>query len=433
MANRKPSLPERVDLLVVGAGTAGAALAGRAAAGGLSVLCLDRGALDGAGARWVNGVATEAFVDAGVPLPTGDELRGSDAGFHMVAGWGPERMVMRGHGVLEVDMRRLVARLQDRGEEAGATFVGDVEVRAVEGTEVRTSAGVVRAQTVVDASGLAGIRLLDSPPTPPGDICAAAQAVFAVDDPAGAAAFLDEHEVAEGETLCFTGVAGGYSILNVSVHGDEVSLLTGSIPADGHPSGRALLERFVAEQFWIGTRRFGGHRAIPLGRPHDVIAAGDHALLGDAARQVFSAHGSGIGAGMVAAGILADALIDGTGPEAYAVTWMRRYGGLFAAYDSFRRFSQGLGLEELRRLFRAGVLDPETAAAGLGQRLPTPDVASALGTLRGLARVGAVAAPLTAAGARMAALMPLYAAYPRSAVARRRWARAVGVIHGGPP
>ena len=44
------SLPASVDLVVVGAGTAGAALAGAAAARGLSVLCLERGDLGAAGA-----------------------------------------------------------------------------------------------------------------------------------------------------------------------------------------------------------------------------------------------------------------------------------------------------------------------------------------------------------------------------------------------
>ena len=65
--------------------------------------------------------------------------------------------------------------------------------------------------------------------------------------------------------------------------------------------------------------RFGGQRAIPLGRPHDTLASDRVALVGDAARQVFSAHGSGIGAGMVAARMLVDAIVRGAGPAEYAV------------------------------------------------------------------------------------------------------------------
>lgn len=420
-----------MDLLVAGAGTAGAALAGSAAARGLTVLCVDRGPLDAAGASWVNGITREAFQEAGVPAPEGAELRGAGGDFHMLAGWGPERIVVGDSGLLEVDMRRLVARLQDRAREAGATLSGGVTVEGLDGGAVHTSAGVVRADVIADASGVAGLNLLGAPPIPRRDLCAAAQAVHAVADPSGARAFLSEHGAREGDTLCFAGLAGGYSILNVSVHGDEVSLLTGTIPADGHQSGRALLEGFAAERGWIGARIFGGHRAIPLGRPRDTLARGRVVALGDAARQVFSAHGSGIGPGMVAARTLADALADGGRVEDYAVGWMRRHGGLFAAYDVFRRFSQSLSPMRLTRLMRSGLMDAEATAAGMRQRLPTASVGRLVGMPAALRRAGGVSGPLAAAGARMAGLLALYARYPRAASSRARWSAAVTALHGG--
>lgn len=423
------SVPERVDLCVVGAGTAGAAAAGRAATRGMRVLCVDRGPLDHAGARWRNGVSGEAFDEAAVPWPIGPERCGDAGRFHLVAGWGPERVLVEGHGVLEVDMRRLVERLQVRAAEAGATLVGDVVVEGVDGDRVTTSAGIVRAGAVVDASGLAGARLLRPPPTPRRDLCAAAQAVYDVGDRAGARSFLEAHEVAEGETLCFTGVAGGYSILNVRVHGDEVAILTGSIPADGHASGHALIEGFVAERPWIGAQRSMGRRAIPLGRPHDELARGRVAAIGDAARQVFSAHGSGIGPGMVAARTLVDTLADGGSPEDWAARWMRERGGLFAAYDQFRRFSQSLTVEALTELMRAGLIDAETASAAMAQRFPRPGPRRALAMASALAKNGGVAGRLAAVGARAAALQALYAAYPRGGD-RARWSAAVARAAG---
>ena len=54
------------------------------------------------------------------------------------------------------------------------------------------------------------------------------------------------------------------------------------------------------------------------------------ANLGDVAGQVFSAHGSGIGAGLVAARMVGEALAKGR-PYDYAVAWQRRFGGTFAA------------------------------------------------------------------------------------------------------
>jgi flavin-dependent dehydrogenase len=358
-----------LDLVVVGAGTAGAALAGHAARAGMRVACIDRRPLGGAGARWVNGVPRWMFAEAAIDAPRGEELVADGEPFHLVAGRGPTRVVVRDHEVLDVDMRLLVARLQQGAREAGADLRGEVAVRGLERGVLDTSAGPMRARWFVDASGLAGARLLDRGRIPPTDVCAAAQQVRAVRDPAGARAFLDAHEVPAGATLCFSAVAGGYSIVNVRVEGDRVSLLTGSIPALGHPSGAQLLGAFVAEQPWIGEELFGGARAIPLRRPK-VLARGDVALLGDAGSQVFSAHGSGIGIGLVAARMLADALASGAGPEKYARAFHRRWGPLLAVYDALRKLSQRIGAREVAWMMRARLIDERSARAALEQRLP---------------------------------------------------------------
>lgn len=417
-------LPSKVDLCVVGAGTAGAALSYFAASQGLRVLCLDRRALGGAGARWVNGVSRSDFETVGLDLPKGDELRGEDTAFHLTIGRGPQRLTLRDHGVLEVDMRHFVRRLQTLAKEAGAVLVEHVTVEAVDGHMVRTAEGEVEATIIADASGLRGAGVLASRPVRRDDLCAAAQSVFAVADPAGARAFLDQHGVAEDETLCFSGVAGGYSILNVRVVHGEVGLLTGSIPADGHSSGSRLIEAFVAEQPWVGERLFGGARTIPLGPPQPVLARGHRARIGDAAGQVFAAHGSGIGPGMQAAKLLADTLAQGGTPQDYATQWMRTHGGVFAAYDCFRRFSQRRTLEDLRTLFRTGLIDEPGAAAALGQRLPEPDAALLARVPAGLWRAGpGIARDLAATVSRMIAAMATYRVYPRSGALQPGWSR----------
>ena len=423
-------LPERVNVLVVGGGTAGAATAGRAAEIGLRVLCVDRRPMDEAGARWVNGVGRQDFLDAGIAPPTGAELRGEDTRFHMFARRGPHAVVIEQHGVLDVDMRLLVTRLQERARGAGAMLRGEVRVEAVAGGVVRTSAGSVHADLVVDASGLSGARLLGAEPRAPGDICAAAQAVHEVADRSGAKAFLESHGARDGETICFTGVSGGYSILNVRVHGDEVGLLTGSIPADGHTPGKLLLDRFVDETAWIGARRFGGHRPIPLGPPRSPLVAERIAAVGDAAGQVFAAHGSGIGAGMIAGRMLAETFHETGSATAYDWRWMRRFGGLFAAYDAFRRFTQRLSGAQIETLMASGVLDAESAAAGLSQRWPRPNPRRAARLPGQLRQAGRLGSRLVAIGGRMAALQALYAVYPKNRLAQARWRRLAAAASG---
>jgi flavin-dependent dehydrogenase len=416
------------DVAIVGAGTAGAAAAALCAERGLATICVDRRPLHEAGARWVNGVPLACFPEAGIEPPTGDELHASDHVFHLVVGWGPRRLSLRGHGLLDVDMRGLVARLQARARRAGAELRGEAVVTGFDGQRLRLGDEAIAARWFVDASGLGGARLLRQGPVARQDLCAAAQWVHALADPAGARAWLRQHDAREGETLCFTSVAGGYSIVSVRVepsgvagHGGAVSLLTGSIPAEGHPSGQRLVDDFVQAHAWIGERRAGGARAIPLGRPHDVLAEGNVALLGDAAGQVFSAHGSGIAAGLLAARLLADTLAEGRGPEPYGVRWQRRHGGTLVAYDVFRRFSQRLALDEVAELLDAGLLDAESSIAALRQALPRPSPRWLLGKARGLVRSPRLAARLAPVLGRMAAAQALYRSYPADPTQRARW------------
>lgn len=419
----------RADLAIVGAGTAGAALAALAQARGLRVVCIERRAASAAGARWVNGVPGWAFDLAGIDRPRGEELFGSGHELHLLAGRGPRRIAIRGHDVLEVDMRLLVERLQRMARERGAQLLEGVRVTSFDGRALETTAGRIEARWFADASGLAGARLLDQPRVGRFDLCAAAQEVRRVSDMPAARAFFERREVAPGNTLCFTAVEGGFSVINVRLSGDRVGILTGSIPGMGHASGRELLERFVAEEPWIGETIFGGSRAIPLGRPFDVLARGRVALLGDAGLQVFAAHGSGIGAGLVAASLLADVLGRGLEPWDYAVEWHRTYGTLFATYDAFRRFSQGLSAADVERMMASGLLDEHGARAGLEQRLPLPSPRVLARAFSGVLSERRLALRLAPALGRGAAARLLYARYPEDPRAIGEWsARARRVL-----
>lgn len=396
---------ERVDVAVVGAGTAGAAAALHCARRGLSVLCLEAGPLADAGARWCNGVPGWQFDAAGIARPLAPELR-HDAPpvMHLVMGWGPERATFRGQDVLEVDMRLLVARLQAEAMAAGAELRGGVRVRGYADGVVRTDGDDVGARWVVDASGLHGAGLVPLPEVEAADLCTAAQQVHVIADRAGAEAWLAEQGAREHDAVCFSAVAGGYSIVNVRVSGDEVSVLTGSIPVDGVASGTQLLRDFLERHPWIGERVFGGARAIPICRPPRELHHGAVALVGDAACQVFAAHGSGIGAGMIAARMLAEALESGAGPAGYSAAWQRAWGGELAASDAFCRFSRSLDAVQLARMLRNGWLRPELTVPTLEQRPPAIGVRTVAALGAGALRDPLLAARLVPVLARMTAL-----------------------------
>lgn len=416
-----------VEVLIIGAGSAGAAAALHCARRGMNVLCVDRRKLADAGARWVNGIPGWTFDAAQISRPRFPELLCAPAPMHMVAGYGPERVLVEAPDLLEVDMRRLVARLQREALAAGARFTGEVDVEGFDEELVQTSTGALWPRYVIDASGIGGMGWLELPGLAREDICAAAQEVRRIVDPEGARRFFAEQGVPLGETLCFTGIAGGYSVINLRASADHLSILTGSIPGLGHRSGRRLLSDFLAEQGWIGERIFGGSSPIPLRRPFDRLVQGKVALLGDAACQVFPAHGSGVGAGLLAARELGEALSRGEGVEGYALRWHRRYGGLFASYDLFRRFSTGLSVHQVARMMRSGLLDGEVAAMGLLQRSPSPR------SLTRLRRQAFTEAPdlLVSMGAiagRMALARLFYKRFPRALARQPAWSRKVAAL-----
>jgi flavin-dependent dehydrogenase len=325
--------------------------------------------------------------------------------------------------VLDVDMRLLVARLQALAREAGARFVESVRVRGFDDRQLATSHGPCRARYFVDASGLAGARLLSQRRLPAQDVCVAAQSVRRVTDASAARAFFLKRGAEPGETLCFTSVAGGYSIVNAHLDGDGVSILTGSIPALGVPSGRALLSDFANKHDWIGEEIFGGARALPLGRARDHLAYDDVALLGDAALQIFSAHGSGIGAGMVAARKLADVIAAGRPLHDYSVAWHRELGPCFAAYDVFRRFSQTLTREEVETLVTSGLMSPAMARPALAQNMPPSRPSALLGRVPSALRAPALALRLASVAPRMAAAWLASRRYPDEPDGVSSWAQ----------
>ncbi len=359
------------DVVIVGAGTAGAAAAWQLARRGMRVVVLERGPLDRAGARWSNGVSLRAFDRAGVPRPTAPEDRGGPS-MHLIAGWGPDRVLVSSD-VREVDMRALTARLQGLAADAGADFREGTAATGFDPAEgVQTEQGVMRAPVYVDASGMHGLPWLSAPRVPRDAMCAAAQQTHRLRDRAAAQAFFDRLGVAEGDVACFTSVAGGYSIVNVRYHGDEMAILTGSMPADGVPAGSVLLRRFVEEHAdWVGERLWGGARPIPLLPPPDQLHEGPWLRIGDAGGMVYASHGSGIGPQLVASALAARVLASGGSVEDVSRAWRRREAPELRRAHAFHRFSRTIDAPTLARLIRAGLMHPDLIRAGLEQRTPS--------------------------------------------------------------
>ncbi|MDG1479491.1 MAG: NAD(P)/FAD-dependent oxidoreductase [Myxococcota bacterium] len=417
------------DVVIIGAGSAGASTALSCARRGLRTLCLDARHLSRAGASWINAIPRHCFTAAGITPPFGAEHVSEGAPFYLIAGWEGPSFRIPSDGLIEVDMRQLVDRLQREAIEAGAELRGRVAVRGLTEDGVAVDGEELKARVVVDASGMKGARLLAGPETPTARTCIAAQAVHRIADPQAAAAFFTSRGHRPGDVMVFTGIAGGYSIVNITLHGDRVGILTGSIPGLGFPSGTRLLREFVAQQDWVGERLSGGAGAIPLAAPF-VLARDRVALVGDAGSQVYAMHGSGVGAGLVAGSILAETLANGGTPEDYATRWMRDHGGNFARAFLFAMLSSTLSIDELTALMGSGLMTPGLLADGLAQRTPRLRPRELPALLTGVARQRHLIRKLAPLLAKMAAAEALYATTPARR-GREAWEQQVSRLLNG--
>lgn len=426
-----------VDVVVVGGGTSGLQAALQLARVGRSVVLLERRPEGRSGARWCNGVVPWQFDRAGLARPEPPELRGREGKALMVSPSGRHRFAIEQSPIWEADMRELVARLQRDAVDAGVEIrwgTTEVGLELVGGRPVAVTAThddrpiKLRCALVVDASGRHGVvrdqvpaLAATCPPVGSADLCSAQQLVFDVADADGARRWLDGQGARPGDAVVAVGTDGGYSTVNVKVEEslEEVSVLTGSIPALGNATGPEMLKAVRAEHPWIGEPQFGGGGLIPLRRVYDRFTAPGVALVGDAACQVMAGHGSGIGFGLVAGKVLAEAVAGADDPGRaevlwdYQATYLREFGAIFAAYDTVRRMSVALGPDGVEDLYASGVFSPTMVLPGLEQKLgmlPPGEAARAAAALAKRPKVARIVVPaLTAMGtARL-----IYRLYPR--------------------
>jgi flavin-dependent dehydrogenase len=237
----------------------------------------------------------------------------------------------------------------------------------------------------------------------------------------------------------------GTGLSTVAVRTDatlsEVELLTGVGGVAPHASAQQMMLELERRETWVGERLFGGAGTIPVRRPYDRLGAAGVALVGNAACQVFPAHGSGIGMGLIAGQLLAQAAASHADPGSAAATWdyqarfQRQHGALLGAYDVFRRLSNRLTGDDVDRMLDAGFIDPESSRAALDQRMPPMGAALVGRTLLASLRSPRLAAQLAPVMARMQRVHRAYRDHPRrpDGDALRRWSHGLAALFGERP
>lgn len=430
------------DAVVVGAGTAGSNAAYQLAMRGLSVALIERRTLASAGAQWHNGVLDWQFERAGLRPSAPPERSTPVPRLHMFDSAGRHAFTMEEPPTVAANMSLLGDRLRtlaadhdvqmfDNATDMDVRLEGDrivsiglrarnAEPRNAEpGAELSTADGSATSEKLqfdatlfVDASGRHGALRKHSPllqrwcPTVRGDeLCSASDFRFEIADRTGADCFLDRHGASPGETITSVGNAGGFSTISITVADglDQVSILVGCLANGRYGTGPRMLDAVRRSNPWIGEPRSGGSGVIPLRRPYSRFTAPGLALVGDSACQVFPAHGSGIGFGLIAGRMLAEAVTASSPPAdigdettlwSYQADFQREFGGALAAYDGLRRMTTALGSTGVGTMLSSRLLTESMARSGLNQVWDTPPIVETASMAPRLGRTPRLAAQI---------------------------------------
>jgi len=431
------------DVAVVGAGPTGAFAAELLAAKGLKTALIDQKTAGKTGAQWLNGVPLWMLEQAGIGRPPEKQIYADCVPFRIVSPTGKHTIKLGSPELFDIDMRGFGAMLIERaGRHSALTPMLGTQVCGVQLDDKGRPSTLalsstdrpkakqfeLKAKLFIDASGMAAVLREATPalkracaPLRMDNLCLAAQATHEIKDKAGAAAFLEKHRAQPNEILAWIGVHGPFSLLrvHVSTNLDEVAFLTGSLPEPKSPSGLEIIRRFVAANPWVGVKHFGGARSIPLRHPYAKLVAPGAALLGDSACQVYTAHGAGIGIGLLAAKVLADSVgkahTEGhdvgslRALQSYELGFHKQWGGLLNGAEAFRRMALRLSEDQFERIMGSGLITPKLMCDALLQK-PMRVY---------LDEIGAQLSGLMRAPDDARALLPLLATMPLSHLASR--------------
>lgn len=411
-------------VLVVGAGSAGAAAALFLASKGVAVDLVEARKRDNAGAGWINGVETSLFAELDLPAPPKGVQALHARRFRIFDPSLQSQTVVENPPLAEIDMRALNAWLLDLCDKAGVNSrfgaratIGDVADNA---REVRIRNRTERYAAIIDASGLTAQAAASF--NAPIDLCSAYQAVYEVRHSGQARDYIGRLGARDLETISVAGVEGGYSVRNVCLfeEGSKVAVLTGAMYRPALRSGARIASDFVKSQPWIGPRLFGGGGLIPL-RALDHCPVDDRLVrIGNAAGQVFPQHGSGVAVGMRAAWHAAHAIsaalqigeLDARGLWSYARNVQTGVGAMNAHYQPLRYLAQSFTPAEAKLLIDADIISAKSVAHALEQRLAGADVATLFGSLRHARALLPMVPRLATAGAIGVEMLRHWKAFP---------------------
>jgi menaquinone-9 beta-reductase len=393
------SRKKKFDVVIIGGGIAGCHLAQLLVQHNFSVVLVDHKPIDKAGPHWINAVPLWMFDEAGLSRPKEKEIFDLNERFIIRAPDKKTRLFIEKLGVADVHMKLLGGRLKKAFQNfsSGNHFIQAHIVQGiydkaqrlieVEGELQDKQRIRISAKLFVDASGFKAILRRTHPQSKDiwpnvlrKDLCTAAQMTLEIKDREGAMTYLEKNLINPGDILSDVGFMGGYSLFRAQIDKDisHISLLCGVRGLPQYEAAHLVIKKFLSNNPWIGAFIIDGRGVIPIVSCYKKLASFGLALLGDAACQVYAAHGSGIGMGLIAAKMLATAIctardknIDIGSLEAlkkYQSDFHQKYYGRLYFSEHFRRFSETLEQEKIADLITSGLFSSELVRQTLLQK-----------------------------------------------------------------
>jgi len=440
---------ERQDLLVVGAGTAGATTAAEAAKRGLRVCLVDMKPSELIGQKVCgDAIARHHFDRLNMPYPSGEEFERGMKGMRIFA---PDRETafrILGEGVtgFVINRQRFGQRLLKQALDSGATLLDQTRaitpllrngcVTGIEAEQTDPKGRVeIPASITVDASGYSGAIRSRLPPD------FGLESTISSDD-----MIVAYREIRTdvswssdlGEIYLTQELApGGYYWIFDKGNG-KVNVGLGVQMTEKHPNPKEQLYRYVLSQalFKESKPEQGGGGVVPTRRPMDCLVSNGVMLAGDAACLVNPIHGGGIGPSMLSGKLAAETAVEAlekhdVGREAlwqYNVKYMQSYGAKQASLDIFRLLLQSISDDELNFGMKNRLVKEEDvlrASLAGDLRLSAKDKAER--ALRGAGRLGLLL-KLEKTAAKMREIRTLYQDYPPPEDFER-WKRNVNSVY----
>lgn len=443
------------DLIVVGAGPAGAHLAKEAAQLGLDVLVLERLPKNRVGDKVCGeGIALHHLKNAGIPYPAGKELGNVINGIDIYPP-SMENYITISQRVegepcdgWTIDRIHFGQRLLGYAEEAGAKIQDNAHVleplsdngtiTGVKYKDTKTDRlNEVHAKVTVDASGMSATlrRKLNDP--------LIEQTVELRDQAVCYREILELQEPFKPADRCWIIMddrfsPGGY--VWIFPRGDRIANV-----GLGTQGGQGYRPKDLYKQFLTTNSIFknakvihGGGGAAPLRRPLWSYVTNGIVFIGDSGCMCNPIHGGGIGSAIEAGHVLAPVIkqaveandVSTSGLWRFNVAYNREhYGQKIASLDLMRHLLQEVGNEEFDYVINNRILTTEDlmqANAGEGIQLSALDKAGRL--LRGLRKLGLLRR-IQKVSEAMREMLSLYQNFPEAPDTFESWKQRVITLY----